>query len=247
MSKPFKETEISIEPEWLEDYKVIGVFCVEKSMFKTFVECQIEIEDLIDAGKPIPAIIAKRFFDMLEREDLIVNERKRKDWSIKQKEHVRTTMEYFSKYKDYLFSGHYKELHRQLDYLSIFTSNKIAMTEHDVAYSFQEMIASCIHSYVVLGKDLNLDRDGTILYFFEIIDEYCKKRNVIKQSKPYSNYRKRVIAAYLTMFVAGIPLWTDENKEVSVRISRGNYQRKSILTHFKKTDLHQATRTAFND
>ena len=130
--------------------------------------------------------------------------------------------------------------------MHIFNDIEREIEEHDVVYSFSEMITICVHSYLLLEINVALERDDTILHFFEIIDDYCKRRDIMQKEKPYAEYKKRVIAAYLTMFVAGKPLW-HESKTIPVSTGRNKRENKSIIDYFKKEDLYQATRNAFKD
>ena len=168
---------------------------------------------MISKGKPIPASLAKRFFALQQTDKQIATKRNRIEIPKKVKTGIEKTMKYFNEYEDYLFSGTAKEQYREFSVLHIFNDIDRAVKEHDVSYSFKEMITTAINSYLLIGEHLNLDRDGMILYFFEIVDDYCGKR---VPTKDFSKYRRRVVAAFLTMTIAEIPLW--KNKIKSFRL-----------------------------
>ena len=243
MSKNHNENIEPNPPEWLADYKNIGTVLVSKSLYHKYVEYLFEIDSLLRKDKPIPASLAKRFFALQQTDKQIAGKKNKVTVKKRSKIGIDKTMQYFNKCKDegYLFAGQYKEQYKEFSFLHIFNDIERETKERDMPYSFQEMIASCIHSYLFFHEDLSRNKQEIIKYFFELIEDYCNRRGVSLDD--FSDYKKKVVAAYLTMFIADIPLWHKE-KVISVSTGRNKRDIKTIFAHFRNSDLHEVAYNA---
>jgi len=224
----------------LDDYKILGEYGVKMTLFHKFQYYQNIIDTCIDNNKPIPATIAKLYFTLFQNLWHVKKKRTKKITDALIKRFSKEVIRYFEsdKGKGYNFSGE-RLVHGN-------TYNVLTRTVEDSthyeSYSLAQMIKSCVNSYVLLVQVLDFNKDEVIRYLYDDIEDYCAKNLTEQQKVQFPVYKRRVVAAYITMCV------TENYFEGKTRVGKKDGQPVIIelSTDFRNEDLFQSTRTALD-
>jgi len=224
----------------LDDYKILGEYGVKMALYNKFMHYQQIIDDCIDRSKPIPATVAKLYFTLFQNLWHVKKKRTKKVNNALIKRFSKQAIRYFEseKGKGYNFSGE-RLVHGKTHNVLMRT---VEDSSHYESYSLKEMIELCVHSYILLLHQYNFKKDEVIRYLYDDIVAYCEKNLSKKHKVQFPAYKRRVVAAYITMCV------TDDYFEGKTRVGKKDGQPVIIelSTDFRNEDLFQSTRKALD-
>jgi len=208
----------------LGDYEILGVFGVKKALLEKYKQYRLEILSLIRKGQPIPNILAKRYFTVFQELDWVEALRSNEKRKEMHTEASNKAIKYFEAYPEYHFSGQNSKTRKRIRPLTTGKDN----IDYFEPYSLNEMIRHCIHNYFFKGMITGgyPNNDDIILYFYKDISEYTNNHLNSDQKESFTDYKKKVIAAYMT-------------------ICTGRRLFDISKTKFTNRDLFQTTRNAF--
>ena len=203
-----QENQEQKQPEWLKDYKNIGTVLISKSLYSKYIEYLWEIDSLIRKNSPIPASLAKRFFALQQTDSQIAAKKNKAEIRKKSKVAIEKTIAYFENRKGYLFAGKsIQSVFAEFDILAALYGNEesssVKYKDVQMPYSFKEMIANSIHSFLISEILLSYTNNQAIRFFYDKLTDYYKRLNKAHK-KDLTHYRRGAVAAYLTISVGRI-------------------------------------------
>ena len=191
-----QENQEQKQPEWLKDYKNIGTVLISKSLYSKYIEYLWEIDSLIRKNSPIPASLAKRFFALQQTDSQIAAKKNKAE--IRKKSKVAID----------LFAGKsIQSVFAEFDILAALYGNEesssVKYKDVQMPYSFKEMIANSIHSFLISEILLSYTNNQAIRFFYDKLTDYYKRLNKAHK-KDLTHYRRGAVAAYLTISVGRI-------------------------------------------
>lgn len=201
-----------------------------------FQECLDEISNLFDGGQQISSDLFDRLMSYLHKQEdaeMLEYQKKHGDRFKKAVELApkltKEAVEYFKSTKihdDYNIYGKTKQTYLIPPEIG---STNVSSVTIDMEYSTEQLLSMCISNYLLFVGETKSKKEA-IEYFITCIDNYVGTAMSDTHIKIFTDYKRKVIAGYLTMKVAGWQLFDPIKSET-----------------FTNQHLFDAVRNALND